>query len=1063
MANKKISELSTRTPSLSDLMLVGDPSSGYSYKCTITSLATIIETDIADGYVTLSTAQTISGAKTFSNNLTLTSVSNAGVDTDKFLVLNGSNVVNFRTGSEVLSDIGGQGALTLTTTGTSGAATLVGNTLNIPQYQAVLTNPVTGTGTTNYIPKFTGTSAIGNSIMYEGTFAIGIGTITPFGGSSNYTALDLRGTVGSIIALGNTSNSITGRFLELSATSSNAQIFSLNSAPLSFGTESLSRLSIDTSGNVTISVIANATTDTDKFLVSDSGVIKYRTGAEVLSDIGAAASTSISGTTNYIPKFTSSSAIGNSIVQDNGATVTIGGSFTLSASSGFPTVGLLNRSSDASLYMVSAASGFILLDNSQNTMYQATPTAHNWNISNAQKMTLDASGNLGLGVTPSAWVAGAGRTAAQIGVTSVSTNVGNDAFFGTNYYDDGTNNKYINSDFSLIYAQQGGEHRWYNAPSGTAGNSITFTQAMTLDASGNLGVGTTNPDNKLTVWGSNNSLTSSQGNINVYTTETAAVDVGGSLGLGGYYNGTSLYIPFANITGKKENSTAGNAAGYLAFLTRDNATGTGERMRITSGGNVGIGTTNPTTALNIVSAVNANIGNVSITSSDNDASGISLKVRSSPSDPTNSRSWMIHNNYSAAGTLEFLSSTTATGNPTTPRMTILGSGNVGIGTTSPNSQSILELAFNQNLSTLGESRRLILNDLRGGVNERTEIGFGYVGATTQPAVIGYQTTDATASTKGILYFATRDVTTNTAPTERMRITSGGNVLIGTTSNSGVDKVRVNNDGTTSYSTVNITNANSTATMYVGVGGSAVANTPLQNNAYVWNGGASALVLGTSNTERMIITSGGNVGIGTTNPNAPLSLSGSADVGMRIKAGASALSYIDFDEADSGTPNGSIAYNHGTNAMTFATGGSNGEKMRITSGGNVGIGSSSPLAITNFTTLTINGTNSSLIEMQAGGTSYARIQASSTEMSLLARGNTPMVFYTNPGSDTERMRITSGGDVQIATGSIQTGDPSGGTKKPWKLGAATVTSVSHYGYAQVEIDGVAYYVGLVTAN
>ncbi len=53
MANKKINELVTRTPSLSDLILVGDPSSGYSYKATVTALATIIETDIADGFVTI--------------------------------------------------------------------------------------------------------------------------------------------------------------------------------------------------------------------------------------------------------------------------------------------------------------------------------------------------------------------------------------------------------------------------------------------------------------------------------------------------------------------------------------------------------------------------------------------------------------------------------------------------------------------------------------------------------------------------------------------------------------------------------------------------------------------------------------------------------------------------------------------------------------------------------------------------------------------------------------------------------------------------------------------------
>ena len=37
-----------------------------------------------------------------------------------------------------------------------------------------------------------------------------------------------------------------------------------------------------------------------------------------------------------------------------------------------------------------------------------------------------------------------------------------------------------------------GQHRWYIAPSGTAGAAITFTQAMTLNASGNLSVGNTN-------------------------------------------------------------------------------------------------------------------------------------------------------------------------------------------------------------------------------------------------------------------------------------------------------------------------------------------------------------------------------------------------------------------------------------------------------------------------------------------------------------------------------------------------------------------------------------------
>jgi hypothetical protein len=75
-----------------------------------------------------------------------------------------------------------QNAITLTTTGTSGAATYSAGTLNIPQYQAVLTNPVTGTGTTNTLPKFTGTSAIGNSNITD------TGSLITLGSNTNISA-----------------------------------------------------------------------------------------------------------------------------------------------------------------------------------------------------------------------------------------------------------------------------------------------------------------------------------------------------------------------------------------------------------------------------------------------------------------------------------------------------------------------------------------------------------------------------------------------------------------------------------------------------------------------------------------------------------------------------------------------------------------------------------------------------------------------------------------------------------------------------------------------------------
>ena len=81
-------------------------------------------------------------------------------------------------------------------------------------------------------------------------------------------------------------------------------------------------------GSLDINTIANATTDTDKFLVSDTGIIKYRTGAQLLSDIGGQGlltnPVTGTGTTNYLPKFTGSTTIGNSQIFDNGTNVGIG-------------------------------------------------------------------------------------------------------------------------------------------------------------------------------------------------------------------------------------------------------------------------------------------------------------------------------------------------------------------------------------------------------------------------------------------------------------------------------------------------------------------------------------------------------------------------------------------------------------------------------------------------------------------------------------------------------------------------------------------------------------------
>ena len=126
-------------------------------------------------------------------------------------------------------------------------------------------------------------------------------------------------------------------------------------------------------------------------------------------------------------------------------------------------------------------------------------------------------------------------------------------------------------------------------------------------------------------------------------------------------------------------------------------------------------------------------------------------------------------------------------------MVIKSGGNVGIAETSPASK--LSIGGVQG-STIGSNVALLVgnNGAAGTVGNMIQIGLHYNPAGATPAsVIGAVFTSTTGYTKSDIFFATRDVTTDTAPTERMRITSGGNVLIGTTTDAGY-KLDVNGTG-----------------------------------------------------------------------------------------------------------------------------------------------------------------------------------------------------------------------------------------------------------------------------
>jgi hypothetical protein len=188
-------------------------------------------------------------------------------------------------------------------------------------------------------------------------------------------------------------------------------------------------------------------------------------------------------------------------------------------------------------------------------------------------MRLDSSGNLGLGVTPSAW--GADYKAFQTGGSYAS--FAGDSSNGyvevlNNCYASAANTfRYIASLSATRYSQQLGVHKWFTAGAGTGGNTISFTQAMTLDASGNLGVGTTSPAKRLHVAYNTSSDYTTFRISNSGSTANIDMGVGGS-GVGGALaNNAYIY-------------NTGNSA--LVFGTNDT-----ERARIDSSGNLLVGRT----------------------------------------------------------------------------------------------------------------------------------------------------------------------------------------------------------------------------------------------------------------------------------------------------------------------------------------------------------------------------------------------------------------------------------------------------------------------------------------
>ena len=264
------------------------------------------------------------------------------------------------------------------------------------------------------------------------------------------------------------------------------------------------------------------------------------------------------------------------------------------------------------------AGGNLLLRQSSN----AANTSVSFNTTVQNALTLDASGNLGLGVAPSAWQSAS--KAFQINTIGSLFAFSNDVQLGSNtvFSSTGSTYRYITTAAASRYAQTAGAHQWFAAPSGTAGAAITFTQAMTLTPkgllvgytsdtslsgtdnaifSGNVGIGTSSPRAKLDVAGDvafswatgtalqvigntayNGSLFVNTPSVNIEYSSGLAIDGSYPAGLGNV--GRSII----NIKAVGVNFAVNGYGSDLAFHTSSGASLT-EKMRLDASGNLGLG------------------------------------------------------------------------------------------------------------------------------------------------------------------------------------------------------------------------------------------------------------------------------------------------------------------------------------------------------------------------------------------------------------------------------------------------------------------------------------------
>jgi hypothetical protein len=333
-----------------------------------------------------------------------------------------------------------------------------------------------------------------SELMRLTSTGLGIGTSSP----GNKLVLNGSGAISAQI----TSTDSGGSNLILTASGTGGEVNMANGLPLLFKTSNTERMRLDSSGNLGLGVTPSASTLPT--FESEYGIISGKDEVNILQSAYYASGNFLYSKTEAASRYlinsgshtwytAASGTAGNPISFTQAMTLDASGNLGIGTSS--PATKLHVNTATAGYGITVAASSQtsityqLGIDSNSNLAFYDTNAA-------AQRLVLSSSGNLGLGVTPTTIVGASGVNGGgfQTNSLTISSYAGTDqTYFATNAYTTSYTGgwTYRVTAEATRYDQASGAHIWFTAPSGTAGNPISFTQAMTLDASGNLALGQT--------------------------------------------------------------------------------------------------------------------------------------------------------------------------------------------------------------------------------------------------------------------------------------------------------------------------------------------------------------------------------------------------------------------------------------------------------------------------------------------------------------------------------------------------------------------------------------------